>query len=362
MKVLHLLASGQTGGIEILCKDYAKFSKFDNKFLFIWDTGCITDEMKKENIDVIELHASKKNIIGTLIKILNICKRNKIEGIVVHHAAPIAHLYLMIIKKFYPHIKTIAYAHGNAVDMCHIKKKKGLIIRKLLITMSLKRADKIVAISQSVKKSLIEYFNILDNKITVIYNGVNTERFSPNFKLMNTTLNLIYVGRLIEEKGIQVTLQGLTNLPSDIDFKFRIIGEGPYRSMLESIVKEENLQDKVEFLGNRRDVPELLRKSDIFIHMPIWEEGFGITIIEAMASGLICICARSGAIPEIIQNGVDGFLVEKENYNELSNLILHSINLNEEDKLKIRKAAIQKSKKYSIINYAKKIDELIKNQ
>lgn len=55
-------------------------------------------------------------------------------------------------------------------------------------------------------------------------------------------------------------------------------------------------------MGTRYNIPELLNDADIFIHMPEWEEGFGITIIEAMAAGVICVCSNNGAISEIINN------------------------------------------------------------
>ena len=96
------------------------------------------------------------------------------------------------------------------------------------------------------------------------------------------------------------------------DFEFQIIGDGPYKTKLESLVKEQHLENKVVFLGTRYDVSQLLEKADIFVHVPIIEEGFGITIVEAMASGKLCICSNSGAISEIIENDGNGFLVNEK--------------------------------------------------
>ena len=362
MKVLHLLASGDTGGIETLCRDYGMFSKLDNTFLFIWNAGCIAEEMKKNNNKVIELNANKKNVLGTLIKILHICKSKKIDAVVVHHDSPIAHLYLMIIKRIYKHIATFAYAHENAEDMKGGSgDSRGLLLRRLVIKKSLKKSDQVIAISKSVKKSLVNYFNIKEDKISIIYNGVNIDKFCNINKKKSEKLQIIYVGRLIKQKGVQNIIKVLSKLPNDFDYKFKIIGKGNYRAELESEIQKYRLDDKVEFYGDRRDVPELLASSDVFIHLPEWEEGFGITIVEAMASGLICICKNSGAIPEIIDNSVNGYLVDSSNYAEICEIIQDiSRNIDSEVCKNIRLNAIEKAKFFSINAYVEKMDNLIK--
>ena len=67
----------------------------------------------------------------------------------------------------------------------------------------------------------------------------------------------------------------------------------------------------MQFLGRRTDVPQLLQQADLFVHPAVWEEGFGITLIEAMASGVPCLAFPKGAIPEIIGPEIDGFLTEE---------------------------------------------------
>lgn len=127
MKILHLLAAGGTGGIETLCRDYAKYSKHDNTFVFVWGyNGKTYLEMKNRGDDAIQLNASKINPIETLKKIDCIRKDKGAQIIIVHHAAPLLYLYLMLVKKDKQHIRTIIYAHGNAVDMYHVHEKRGL--------------------------------------------------------------------------------------------------------------------------------------------------------------------------------------------------------------------------------------------
>lgn len=359
MKVLHLLAAGGAGGIESLNKDYAKYSKLDNIFVFIWYGGCTTDEMKLSGRKVIEFNASKKNIFGPIKRIYNICKKENVNTIMVHHASPVMHVYAMTIKKFLPQIKVIVYAHGNAVDMCRINIKKGLWLRKLIMNKALHRADKIIAISKSVKQSLISFFNLEEEKIVVIYNGVDISRFHAYKSKTNKEVELIYVGRLIKQKGVQNTIKALSSFPKEIKYRFRIVGDGVYRKELEDLVKKYNLEDRVKFLGTRRDVAELLEQSDIFIHMPDWEEGFGITIVEAMAAGLICVCADSGAIPEIISNESNGFIVARDNENNLFHVLLNLIK-NIDNLEDVRLKAIERAKEFSSEEFAGNLDSEVK--
>ena len=141
-----------------------------------------------------------------------------------------------------------------------------------------------------------------------------------------------------------------------------IVGDGDYREELEKYVKRKHLEGKVSFWGTRNDVAELLKESDIFIHMPLLEEGFGITIIEAMAAGLICICNDRGAIPEIIDNGVNGFILDHNKAGALSELLNRIFYAENHNKLnEIGMNAVNSAKKYSIENFSQSLDKLIEN-
>lgn len=360
MTVIHILASGGIGGIEILCKDYMEFSKNKNIVLTIWNTGCIAEEMRNQGIKVINLNVARHDFMKTRKSVLGIIKQELAEVVVVHHAAPMAHLLLMSIKNKYPKVKTVAYAHANAVEMCRSRQKKGLWLRKYILSMSLTCVDNVVAISQSVKQSLICYLKIPEAKIIVIYNGVDTDRFWPKKHFDPSTIEIIYVGRLVEEKGVQVAIGGLALLDKAVKYQFRIVGDGPFREKLENLVKAKNLEDRIKFLGNRRDIPELLSSADIFIHLPICEEGFGITIVEAMASGLICICTDRGAIPEIIENQKNGFLIPESNPELLAAFLADDFpKLTEQEMETIRNNSVESARRFSIETYADRMDKLL---
>lgn len=266
---------------------------------------------------------------------------------------------MQLLKNRYHNLRTVAYAHGAAEDMCRRNDPKGLIIRKKILKASLKRSTKVIAISNDVKKSLIEYLGIPENQISVIYNGIDTSRFTTNVQEnLNNPVRLIYVGRLIKEKGVQLTLEALSNLPKGLNWTFDIIGDGSYRKELEQQVNALELKAQVHFMGNCSNIPELLKEHDVFIHMPEWDEGFGITIIEAMAAGLLCICREKGGIPEIVTHGKDGILIYSRK--ELTEVLADILSRSEKYQvLKLRENAIIRAKDFDIKQFSKDLDAFI---
>lgn len=172
------------------------------------------------------------------------------------------------------------------------------------------------------------------------------------------TMKIVFVGRLVKVKGIQFAIEALSNLASDIPWEFHIVGDGAYRDTLQNLVQEKHLENSVSFWGSRDDVPAILAQMDIFLHPCTWEEGFGIGIIEAMAAGKLCICSNSGAIPEIITDGVDGYLVEKCNAAALTET-LEKVMRHREAWHEVQQNAKKTAQKYSAEKFAQNLDNLI---
>lgn len=359
MKILHFLSAGNIGGIETLCSDYALFSQYENVFIFVWQSGYYADKISKSGNRVYVMNGSKKHPLRLWKRILSIIVDEKPDVLLVHHADIYMHSYAMMIKRKIKSIHIITYAHGNAEDMCHVSHKNRFYFKKWVLKKSLNKADRVVAISKTVKESLMKWFTLPSEYISVIYNGVNTDKFVYTGKKSISTncLKIIYVGRLIKVKGVQITLNALALLPNDLKYEFTIVGNGGYKSELEQLSESLGINDKVFFVGEQSDVTKFLAEADIFIHMPVWEEGFGITVIEAMAAGLICVCADSGAIPEIITDGEDGYIVPKYDSKELANKIMEIVNKRYVQD--ISQSARRRALDFSIENFAARLDDLI---
>ncbi len=191
----------------------------------------------------------------------------------------------------------------------------------------LKSADELIAVSKWTRDDVAKY-KIPKNRFKVIYNAINANEFSTkhnsNVKkklgMKPSDPLLVWVGRVIEQKGLKYLLQALpTVLKIFPTAKLLIIGTGTSAKKLQKQAKKLGISDAVVFYGaenNRKKLNGLLNGCDLFVFPSIWEP-FGLVIIEAMASGLPVVAARTGGIPEIVQSK-NGWLVRPRNSKALA--------------------------------------------
>lgn len=154
-------------------------------------------------------------------------------------------------------------------------------------------------------------------RLRTIYNGVDVARFRPPPRRDSSRpgVTLITVSQLIPEKGVQHAIEVLDGSPPD--WRLRVVGDGWYEPNLRDLARSRGVGDRVEFLGLRSDLPDLFRSADIYLHPAKWQEAFGLTVAEAMASGCAVVASRVGAIPELVRHERDGLIVEPGDVNAL---------------------------------------------
>jgi len=128
-----------------------------------------------------------------------------------------------------------------------------------------------------------------------------------------------------------------------------IVGDGRERKSLEKMAVEYSLEKQVHFEGIQRNVEKYLAKADVFVHPAIWEEGFGITVVEAMSAGLVCVTFSKGALPEIIQSGECGYIVEECSADALAQKLDYVVGEIERDNmLAVRCSAVNRAQDFTI--------------
>ncbi|HBC86817.1 MAG TPA: hypothetical protein DCZ94_07680 [Lentisphaeria bacterium] len=166
----------------------------------------------------------------------------------------------------------------------------------------------------------------------IIPNGIDLARFNfddvsrirnrKQLGLSETDMLILSVGRLSSEKGHSVLISAFREaLKSNDNLKLGILGEGPLKDELLETNKDIIGSGRLSLYGFHEDVETYLSASDIFA-MPSFYEGFGLAVLEAMASGVPVISTDVGGIPELIENGSEGFLVSPDNAISISEKIL----------------------------------------
>jgi len=196
------------------------------------------------------------------------------------------------------------------------------------VTMAL--TTKIIAVSGAVKNYLIRRHKIRPEKISVIYNGIdvnkykshtNITEFKKQFNLEPSIPIVAFIGRLVKVKAASYFLEAAASvLTSGKKAQFLVVGDGPLKQSLVKQTQKLGIDQHVFFIGFRKDIPKILSLIDILVVPSLWE-GLPLTILETMSAGKPIIAARVGGIPEAIKNGGTGILVPPKNSEALTGAI-----------------------------------------
>lgn len=356
MRVLNLLATGKSGGIETLCNNIDKYSDIDNYWMFLFDKGEITEQMQARNPNrVFFLGYKKCELLRFISTINNTIKEYKIEIVTIHHGGTYCNLVYYLLKKMNKKIKFVRYLHSCYQDEFYLNNNFLYDrINLLCLEKALQRSDLIISVSNAVKKSFDNKFKLQNKRRIVIYNGIDINFFKERKKkVKGQTIRIIYIGRLVKVKGIERLIKAMYYCvyKKKLDVKLTIVGDGIERNNLENVANELNLEKNIEFVGTQSDVIKYLDKSDVFVYPSIWNEAFGISVVEAMARGCIPIVSNRGGLLEIITDKMNGFILENDSEKLLADKIEEIYYM--KDKEKIILNAIRTSKKFSINNTIK---------
>ena len=183
-------------------------------------------------------------------------------------------------------------------------------------------AKKHITISEFNKRYIIDKFNVAERNISVIHCGVDFQRKFPVRNLSNENI-ILSIARLEKLKGLDVLIKTCAELKKkQIQFQCLIAGDGAERIKLEQLINEYSLDSQVKLLGNitQDEIFELLSKASIKV-LPSRSEGIAVALMEAMAMKVPVISTDIYGIPELIDDGMSGFLVEPENVLKLTEKI-----------------------------------------
>lgn len=203
------------------------------------------------------------------------------------------------------------------------------------------KVDCIISPSEFNKNQLLKG-KLKCNDITVIHNFVN-ETEKTDYTLGDCAF---YFGRLSREKGILNLVEAINNIPGA---RLTIAGDGPEKENIQAYIKEHKLEDRITLLGylNQNDIRENIRKCRFVTVPSIWYENCPYSILETMEIGKPIIGSKIGGIPELIQDGINGFTYEHNDVSELTNKLKKLFNNDE-----TVKQFSKNSKKIFIQNYS----------
>lgn len=257
-------------------------------------------------------------------------------------------------------VATGHYAKGEL----EFKFRRLKIISKILdfiVGFSFRSTWKNIDLVTVPSKFAFRYFQNLiksKNKITTISNGIYTEKYKSKNRKNLSEKTILYVGRFIPSKNVEMIIRSLPYILSRVDVRLILVGGGALEGGLKRLVKELGVEKKVVFTGyaTEEKVREMYKKADIFVTASA-ADNQPLTILEALASGLPVVAANVGGIPELIKNEKNGFLFKSQNLNSFTGNVL-KILLNSNLRKKMSHDAIKTAKGHDIHDIVIKMQAL----
>ncbi len=228
---------------------------------------------------------------------------------------------------------------------------------KLTAKTILKNADSVLALTKEMKRVMQV---IYDREIAVVPNGIDLNEYTarlPAREVEGCKKRILFVGRLHPVKGVQYLLQAMKIVHEEMpEARLILVGDGEERDILESLTDNLGIRGCVEFVGKvpHEMIPDYMYHADVFV-LPSLSESFGIVNLEAMACGLPIVATRVGGLPDVIEDGVNGYLVGTREPREIAERLL-MVMQNDEMQEEISTNNREKAKLFTWENVAIKVE------
>ncbi len=330
MKIIHVIPNLKKGGagrlVLDICNKLQGIPGIELKLITFFSTNNYEFLCKEINQEVIYSNIVPSISGKTIIEV------KQLQQYIDAFQPDIIHSHLFETEMVLAHItlpkntKRIVHFHDNMVQMHNFKLNTLLhkryltnFFEKQIVLNSYPKNTKVIAIS---KNTFNFCKSVLPRRIALelLHNAIDLSVFIET-KINTKSINISIIGSLVENKGHRLAILTIYTLKKrGFEIKLFCIGEGSERAKLEALISELDLKNEVELLGNQ-DHPELFLQNSFCYLCTSKSEAFGLTIIEAMASGLPVVSTDGKGNRDLIQEGQNGFMVWERNPEMLADKI-----------------------------------------
>jgi glycosyltransferase involved in cell wall biosynthesis len=316
MQLIFTLDYGGAERLAVMLSGFLNKDRYEPSVCGVFGcAGPLVDDLDSRSIPYYYLEGEKRGKASLFYKLYRLFVAQKVDIVQVHGA------YLLLFC-FLP-------AKLAGVKIVYTEHAKHSILNKKLVKFAaqyLSRfSSKVVCVSNNLKKFFEDDLNIHSQKLQVVHNGIDIDKFKcplPSSANKNSDVLVGCVARLTEAKDHKNLLLAFSFvIKSGYKVKLLIVGGGHLQKTIEEEIVMLGISQQVEMLGPRDDIPNILSSIDIFV-LPSRREGFPVSILEAMAAGCSVIATDVGGVSEVIDSGINGLIVAPENPDLLAEAII----------------------------------------
>jgi N-acetyl-alpha-D-glucosaminyl L-malate synthase BshA len=293
---------------------------------------------------------------------VDVIRNHNLDLLHVHYAIPhaaAAYMAKKILQEEGRDIPVITTLHGTDITLVGKDKTYAPVV-----AFSINQSDAITAVSDNLRQETFRTFRI-EKDIQVIHNFVDVERFSRKpidaFRKViapNGERIILHASNFRKVKRVQDVIKVFQAVNLQKPSKLLLVGDGPERPGAEEMCREMGICDDVRFVGKQQDMEEIMAVADLFL-LPSEYESFGLAALEAMAAGAPVVASNAGGLPEIIEQGVCGFMADVGDVESMANYAL-DILLQDNRLNQFKEAARAKAKQFDIHNIIPEYETLYK--
>lgn len=319
---MHIVLSLECGGLEKIAIELsAKLNSgtFNSCICCLDKFGELSVVAENKNVNVILVKRKPGKDLTLPFRLARAFKKRSINLVHTHNLVPL--LYGSLAAKIAGIPVVINTRHGRE--------------RKHIHSTIWNMNNALIAISKDAKNELLKWNTLPSEKVTVIYNGIDIDAYESGSQPAEAKKDLHLnpadfvvgtVARLSPEKDQRTLLAAFLKVAGRIPgAKLVVVGDGILKNELTNYSRMLGIADKVRFLGFRADINKLLPAFDVFVLSSL-TEGISLTLLEAMAAGIPVIATNVGGTPEIIDDGISGFLIPPNDAEEIEKKIITLFN------------------------------------
>ncbi len=320
MKILQILPEMNVGGVERGTLDLAKYiSAHGHHSIVVSNGGSLVPSLEASGTRHYTLPVHEKNLWTMIESMKSLEKIIRDEKVDIVHARSRVPAWIAFFACRRTGVDFVTTCHGY--------------YSQNIFSHVMGWGKRVIVISEIIGRHMIDHFGVQSDNIRLIHRSVDLEKFSFRQRQSGlSSFTVTIVGRITPLKGHVYFLKAMAKVIRQFPYvRVQVIGDAradkqAYKENILLLTKRLGIQDKVHFMGNRRDIPQLLADSDALVLSTITQEAFGRVIIEAQAIGVPVVATKVGGVVDIVEHEKTGLLVLPKDPDAIASAVLRLMN------------------------------------